>query len=209
MKKRHVCIFFTLVVLLCPFFANAHDIAPPAWRGQDQTLYALWDDWNIDYGTDPPTIHPDDYAYTPTGLQEPIIQGMAETDGDMAYFHFGVFSIWADNFDNFNPIKYARLQITVDTSGQTTTYDVATDPAGGVTFVDRVPINGTTLATDIWDFVIQPNPDEELFLITWDWSTYDQLYIDQIVLDTICIPVPGVFWLLSSGLIYFLLRRKK
>ena len=214
-KTRILCILWVAAALFCGQ-ALAHDAAPPPWRGQPNSLWAVWDvNWD-----GPLTYYPDAHQYNPDNpdMQPPYVTGFWESDfsGDTAWIHYGQLDIWADNFNNSNPVKYARLQITylADGGDSVTIFDIEAD-ANSTTYpgvlVDTIEVEPDVF-TQIWDFVMVPNPDQEWFHVTFDVnsSPIGQLHIDQIVLDTLCtVPVPGAFLLFASGLLGLIGFRKR
>ena len=112
------------------------------------------------------------------------------------------------NTDNTDPETYKIVQLQM-------TYSVTGGPYANLRFFANgglsdyiVPVSTVDLGNDwmssVWEFTIEPNPEYELISL----APYEcTMYIDEIVVDTICVPEPATLCLLAFG--GFMLRRKR
>lgn len=209
MKK--VLLLLSAVVLIGPA-ALADDLYTPDWRGEPTATYQHWSfdaQWpDYDY------IVPETYT-NPYG--EPYInatqweawydvyegrQGVAYVD------YYDYFEMYIPNHDMDWPDKFIYLQVTYHPSGLTPEPDVYL-PSGDqetVTLQDHQVLADGWI-WDLWYIHIWPNPDLEEIDFYGGPSGDPGLYIDQIVIDTICIPEPGSLGLLLLGGLAWLRRR--
>lgn len=193
--------------------AAADDLIPPPWeRG---TPGSTFQEWTFD---GPPAAG--DGYYLPEAVDnpfgDPVVYDPYYWDGDwLETFEgrTGVIHPWdwieihLPNDPTPRPTKEIYIQITYWADGEIPDPDVYV-PAGGdtITLLDSLDLEDGWWY-DRWHITIEPNPDfEEIDFWPLDGSTYD-MYIDQIVVDTICIPEPGALSLLALGGLVFLRRR--
>lgn len=201
MKKILLMLVLLLVTLVTIHSAFA-DMAPD-WRGDEQTLYAEWDEFASQWG-------PDAFTSNPGSLAEPMssaVYGGSISDGVVTLNTDSVFEILLDNYENENPIKYGRLQVTIwdDDDIDGTVWDRLNleilDIGSAVASISKTAaIQGEeNWVTLVYDFTIEPNPSRETLHIV---SGVDGLQIDSIVVDTLCtVPVPGSIWLMGTTLL--------
>ena len=60
--------------------------------------------------------------------------------------------------------------------------------------------------TEVYEWVLSPNPAWEEFFLGFEAAP---AYVDQVVIDTMCVPEPGVLSLLVVGGVALLRRRKR
>lgn len=128
--------------------------------------------------------------------------------GDVVQLHL-------DNYNCYNPVKYMYLQVTWWTDGFTGDQPLpevfdAYSSHGDVTWSDAVLTHEDDLGGgwmyNRWYIEMWPNPE-------WEWVNFyaannGDMYIDQIVVDTLCIPAPGALALLgAAGLVRARRRR--
>ncbi len=128
--------------------------------------------------------------------------------GGMGPVGFGLVNYAIDN-----PLKKIRLQITFTGQGVMDFY-VASGPPIPTLFpwpdepltkVDAVVAesyqhdDGWT--TSAYDLEIRPNPAWETISLDWGYASpqFNASWIDQVVIDTQCVPEPGTIGLLLSG----------
>ncbi|MGH7242414.1 MAG: hypothetical protein ACREJD_03230 [Phycisphaerales bacterium] len=193
--------------------AFADDLNPPPWRGQPDTTFQHWG-----FLPNSPSGAPDSGLNNPNGT--PI---MTPSDGGVFYDptfgdRIGVWGVTGGSLRFHIPndndpdaiAKFIWIQVTWQgqalpgISGVSSTDhdfslvgDPHTDPLGG-------GWNHTT-----WQFSLKECPEfEDVFLSNND-PTGAPLFIDQVVIDTICIvPAPGVGAIALAGLVVAGRRRR-
>jgi hypothetical protein len=171
------------------------------------------DSWNSNPGLSNP---PNAYAYNGTSLLSEF-QGrtnVIELTGDRQ------IDFWLPNFyqDPPNPYKEVQIQVTYfATSGsQYSSVDASAFPylaeVSEPVFINEY-YHGDGWYTDVWDLQIQPNPPSEFIYVNFTNGLLGQqplypAYLDQVVIDTICVPEPATICLLGLGALS-LIRRKK
>ena len=217
MIKRLVMLALVLG-LVAPVLAD--DLIPPPWdRYTPNTVYADWgfdapgnngvyvaeDFWQLSSFDDPyiDTYYGDAYW----------LDQFEGRDGVLNPWGSDVVQIHLDNYNCYNPVKYMYLQITWWTDGSQggrplpMVWD-AYSPHGDVTWSDAVATDEFELGDgwwySRWYIEMWPNPEWEWVNFIPDWS--ETMYIDQIVVDTLCIPAPGVLALLGVAA---LIRRRR
>jgi hypothetical protein len=204
MRSKHVL----AVLLLCGVTAApvlADDYNPPPWRGLPGTTYARWE-----FGTDNQYPPPDEWygpSYAPEMYVEPYGAGW------YPYYlgRYGVWllsgDIWVDipNYPDPNEDKYIWVQLTWSPweTGAVPMVEEILTPGGphlGTLIDQRDAPPDWTYSTFLID--LHPNPDFETVHIWGD------VYVDEVVIDTICIPEPGsLSLLLLAGCVASLRRR--
>jgi hypothetical protein len=212
-----LCVLSTASIVL------ADNIFPPSWRGLPGTLTAEWDSWEGSSFK----MYPDDWtsnpklSYTPNAYLWDGANFLSEFEGrDNVIELLGDRQIdfWLPNFDNQNPCKDVWIQVTyfATPSTQRSSIDVSVYPYSAE-ISEPVLINeyshGDGWFTDVWNLQIYPNPLSEFiyvnFFDTITGGPSYAAYIDQVVIDTYCIPEPATICLLSFGALSLIRRRKK
>jgi hypothetical protein len=186
--------------------ALADDLYPPPWRGLPGSTYQQWE-FSTNANPAAPT-----YVNNPYGTPSAMVLGnfpytrWKNTDyGHQGVWQFEDFMVFMlPNADIQNPVKYIWVQVTYSADGGADPMLFTIPPDVGVvqtvnkTQLDAYYWHGTYLLT------IEPNPvSEQLWLEPRDCT----IYVDQVVIDTICIPEPSVFALMALGGILSLRRR--
>ena len=207
-RKVTMWVVFGLVFAWSPF-VFADDVMPPVWRGEDRTVFAEWNFANVDWT-------PDSWSSNPGGLDTPVYR---LRDVPPSVFHESYASrenVWQINADyglgfwipNFSGGEYKTIQVQI-------TY-LADDEAGNVFPGVNIPLENPwwfgelsdsvahtdSWITDVYLVEIQPNPASEyVYLFAEDslGDPYYPAYIDQVVIDTICVPEPATLGLLLIG----------
>ena len=215
----------TLMVIVCVLFAGsfvlADDVFPPTWRGQDRTVYAHWDNWD----DDPASVAPDSFSTNPVLPDDPyaVLSGADVIPDDFMgrsgviemFEDFGV-EFWLPNYDA-NPTKQVQIQITYWLDNNNVQVIPGWYLPGGESVVYSTLAHYAShpdgWITEVWGLIIEPNPSEEWFsLFATDRDLGDPwypAYIDQVVIDTQCIPEPITLTLFMVGGLTLNLRRRR
>jgi len=218
----------TVVLLLVQSLALADDLFPPPWRGSQNTLTAEWDAWT----GFPGLMSPDSWQATPRGLTAPWAEATAETQLLSEYGGRGnvlmipdegttnveriIFQL--DNYDQSNRTKVVRMQFTwyegipsnaVNLSDLTVWTDAGGpfDPA--FTEVGHAYDFNTGWTVVAYEFTLAPNPGWERIQADLRPVAAGEAYLDQVVIDTFCVPEPATLSLLALGLAGLIAQRRR
>ena len=187
----------TLVVLLASVWASpvwADDANPPPWRGQPGTTYARWE-----FSTDNPNPAPDE-EYNPNGPSQtqvtpgPGMGWLPELDGRFGVWQLsGRIEIGIPNYPPAGPLKYIWVQLTWQgqSPGRPTVSETISGEIGRL--LDEQAASPWLHSTFVID--IEPNPQYEVV------SIEGPINVDEVVIDTICIPEPSSLAVFSVGLL--------
>lgn len=212
MKKQTMFTVLISILLIGTGFAD--DFNPPPWRGGPLSIEAQWD---FEGGII--SSYPPDYYMTVGGSHGEVLSGYwTHIDGTGAYVPdpdgagpkgggaaYTGFVIHLDNWIDVLPYKDIRLQLTgyMSTGGevpffQDPQFDITAVPLDGWMLMESgIEYNGIEDITRAWyDIRIWPNPDREDI---WFNTVPPGVIIDQVYVDTISIPEPTTFVLLSLG----------
>ena len=182
------------VVLLSPVASLADDYNPPPWRtsppGEGTTTFQMWefptislepDVANNNFGT--PTLDIADGLWADTDRGH---QGI--------WFLEGYLVLGIPNYPVENPYKEIWLQITfASLEGIVPEIDTLPEQAN-LEVIDHHQITGDAYYQATYKITIEPNPSyEEIYIQPRDCD----LYIDELVIDTICVPEPATIMLLG------------
>ncbi len=173
----------------------ADDADPPSWRG----LYnATYQEWDFNSSTNPLPAETVSNRYgTPL---------MTITDGTYLTEYQGRAGVWEyssggmafdlPNNPDLGPEKWIRIQVTYwDDPGSFNSPSIGSSPAGDGGLVDEIP-HLDNWKTVVVDFTLTPNPPSETILLGGNGAS---VYIDQVVIDTTCVPEPGMLMLLATA----------
>ncbi len=210
-------------ILTTTSLTTADDVIIPPWADQPGTVVAEWDSWT----GFPDLMSPDEwYSNPPYQLYPPyaIVDESAEllesyegrgnviklNGDDELKFHMTNFGdggedsykdIWIQvTYHPIDPNQYFWFAVTADIAGISDEF-----------FVDQVDRGGgwytVAVRCQIW-----PNPSyEEISLNFFDFSVDEPLYpayVDQVVINTRCIPEPATICLLGLGALSLIKRKK-
>lgn len=226
-KIRYV-LFFLL------FFSSASrsvfsSVWPPSWRGTDKTVYAEWDTWS---GRTLPSgdmiFDPDWTGFGAGEMKNISIQAIQEgsylgASAEVLSEYHGRQNVLKLNTDGLyvtvpnclaGEYTLVRFEITYDDTfaafaGLKLT---AMTDQGALPGYNNVPValqqiqrlRQDTWLTEVYEFVIDPSPEWEIFyLLFTHYPAYplwvDAPYIDSFSFDTICIPEPSGLLFLTAG----------
>ena len=216
--KKYLLLLVSFFFIFAAVPAQADDVLPPEWRGAPNSMWAEWDNWNVDGSADTWVTWDNNYYGLIPPYSSLIWEVMPEYEGRQDVVEVSghdELTFYMDNYDSPNPVKLVRVQITYFWFGpEPLGFDVWTELDGEDTFYPaelfEVCGHPDGWITAAYDFSIMPNPFEEW--IGLKFNGYPA-FIDQVVIDTVCVgsavPIPGAVWLLGSGLVGLVgLRRK-
>jgi hypothetical protein len=187
----------------------AADVAEPGWRGQSNTTLQAW---NFSTANNPGLITLDQNPYG-TPVAEVLVPNtktywMASNNG-----HEGVWRIYGDDYlllylpnnpqTSPNSYKDIWLQITYSAGSIDRKPQIQTLPAYASLEVVQSTVIDSLYYHDVFHIRLEPNPPEEWIAILPRDCT---VYIDEIVVDTICVPEPTTIFLLGFGAVVLLKR---
>ncbi len=201
MTKHYVLLGLAVVLfVVTAATAVADDLLPPDWRGGDNSTLQIWE-FLTDDNPASPTVD-----QNPFGTAQATIYGEWEFPNRDTFWvsddlgHEGVWyvggsmSLEIPNDPAVRPMKMIRMQITYDggyTTPEPQPWIVVEAPdgeeVGELELIQQISLD-ETYVHDTYDLVIEPNPSSE---VIWIQPRYSQVYIDQIVVDTICLPDPA------------------
>ncbi len=214
---KSICISIFLMMILTSMLCG-HDLAPPGWRGAECSTKQVWT-----FETNNPEVEPeiDENSYGPAiatvTLGDFSSGWLDETPGmgtQTGVWDLGISGSISLNIPNCSEaLEYKEVWL------QVTYYEDSLIPAPSIDVMgaDILPeetqileVEDTGLLGGVWKlhksvWRIYPNPGSEIVAVSSDSST--TAMIDQVVIDTICVPEPMSFGLLLLG--SFVLSIKK
>ena len=192
--KHHVA-----VILICSLAvagsALADDLNPPPWqRGMDGTTWAAWE-----FSTPDPKPMPD-AGYLPYGPPDTTVwTGVGQQWWDSWEGRQGVWPLSGAMemllFNRPEPLPYKDIQIQITWMPQVPRAEpVVTELMWGGTgeLIDEIPLS-SDWTHSTYMIHLEPNPDMETVWIE------GSIMVDEVVIDTICIPEPMTLSLLALG----------
>jgi len=203
--------------------ALADDWLPPPWRNEVSTTLQWWhfgDSRQLDIPPDEPGPLDEGPPYV-TGylpstkiieiFPDPTHPEWFETD-PLGSARQGIWALsgWidviVDNHNHPNDEKWIWVQVTwakIDPAGtaQPAFVNISPSPSEGPTFVDEY-VWCANWQTTVYEWKLDWNPPDELFRLQGD------IFVDQLVVDTWCLPEPATLSLLALGAMALIRRRK-
>lgn len=223
MKKIGLLVFMLAAVQAGLYAA----VALPEWIGADRTVHAEWFNW------DSFTVQGETY-FAPDSWNASDAASLSLADAPDAFVYEGTFSgghngrtnvivldgVGYESMDFFMPnylggdFKEIYVQITYQDLGYAPILGVdayINDESliSGITpayFQGREQLEGNWV-TDKFLFTVTPNCDYEYITLGFEVSSCP-IGVDNVVIDTICVPEPASMGLLALGTMFILKRRK-
>jgi len=212
---RKLTLILSVVMLAGP--ALADDVLPPNWRGEEGSTFQ---EWKFDTPQQDQIEPGNDVSQWLPGT---VVEHVEPDDQNPFYLEsaYGREGVWPlsgwmrfhiINFPPQNEYKIVRVQVTWHIGDDTYPDEpelLFFDPIPVEPIQDiQTPIYKKTWCQDDWytsvyEWTIMPNPTEEWFTIDGD------ILVDQVVVDTICVPEPATMGLMATGGLFALLRRRR
>jgi hypothetical protein len=224
---RHArLLMFVAASLATTTWAVADDVFAPSWRGDANSLTVAWETWGL-HQSGPqnppgylvqanPNVFTDPFSFS--AYYGANVDNVASAYGrnDVLYIHAlpGSFplSFALDNYDTGGERKDMVIQITFlpgENLGSPMDFNIGdiVSPPGSPPWI--LPINVDAIVsegmlhsdgwqTNSYKVTYTPNPDAEGIAI--EFGTYPA-YVDEVVIDTRCIPEPATLVFLGTGVI--------
>lgn len=195
-----VCLAVTLTI-------SSTASAVPDWRGNPGSTYQ---EWQFDSSNLEPAPNVVNNPYGDPLLRVTPHGGWISNPG--AWALSGEIDVMIPNANVYNPEKWIQIQLKwqpayndpflpdeplvgIAAIAPTMPYKIVLDPR-----TDTDAGGGWTLST--FDITIQPNP-------FWEWiALKGDILVDDLAIDTICIPEPATICLLGLGMLTLLRKRR-
>lgn len=207
-----LCVVTGLMLMLNSVWAE--DVHAPPWLRTDAGTTLQW--WEFSTDANPTDPEPG-YNNTAGGVPSVEITG-GFLEGTFWYDVFNGYSgVWGfeqemiatiPNFDELNPVKEIWVQLTYWADGIANLYAL---PEGQSSELVVMTLENSTALGGDWyqatySATLQPNPTFEEI---WVRPVNCTLYVDELVIDTICtVPEPATICLLGLGTLALLRRRR-
>ena len=201
---KRILLFFLIGVVAANCSAVLLDLNAPDWRDDEGTTYQEWD-----FLTDANPADPDTYL-NDYGVPSVVVAGeypitrwkLDDHEYDGVWVFDDYMKIDIPNVDVENPYKEILLQIVY--WAEELDMDVLPTPSS-VTLVDEQVLDGGYIYA-AYSIIIEPNPEMESIYIRPRSCT---IYVDSLIIDTICIPEPMTIGFLGLGGALLALKRRR
>ena len=204
--KKMLSLCTVIVLVLCSgVLADDLDLRPPDWRGHNDSTFELWNFSTSDL------MPPPDVVNNRFGL--PILR-VNPFDGQWmpdpgAWPLSGEIDVYIPNYPEIRPYKEIWIQLTWMPVDPNPNPFLPNAPVIGVTPFDTMQMTrgddidlGNGWTNSLFMVTLWPNPIEE-------WITIKgNIMVDQLVIDTICVPEPATVIILGIGGVLALKRKK-
>ena len=193
----------------------AEDVDPPDWRtsGMPGLTFEMWQFYTPDNPT-PPDFASNVYGGAlidiaggewTNGLPNPEIGGLPVSGWYFPFEDNGiVISIPNDPSDR--EYKIIRLQITSSKAPNSENTTITGNPPLTTNYMTHAAAyqhGGTPWHTYVYDYRIEPNPHSENIIVNFPADTI----VEEIVVDTWCLPEPSLILAFLTLQFYFFLRK--
>jgi len=214
MNTTRVSAIALLTILVPALCARADDFSLPPWqRGDAGTTFQAWsfstsakDNVTADAGFIKPEGAYDPYLY---------VNSSYSYNSSAGAWPLGELDIFVADFADTSPGTSKQIQIQLTWQGASNNYmppqpsvnvvpefngDPSAFPITDISWQNFEPVNGWNRS--LFVFIIEPNPTEEWITIKGD------IIVDQVIVDTICVPEPASLVLLFGGALMAFKKRK-
>lgn len=218
MKKWEKCLSVLTVLLVMSATVSATIVndSVPSWRGEENTTFQAW---GFDDASNPASVELSSVnIYGAPTLNIINVFGLTDwmpdytTSQGTAYgvwkLYAGQMEITIPNTDNTEPDTWKEILIQItyyDPGGVGGNIPLVFNPLPSAT-VERTGRDelDNGFFHDTYRIIIMPNPTSEDITIS---PIQCQLYVDEVIIDTACLPEPMTIAMLGLG--GLMLRRKK
>lgn len=209
----------TLIAVVVAGAAIADDLVPPPWRvpGQPLPPGATYQEWTWDRGAQNPNDGTADNYINPYGIPTvvhpapnppyPILPTFEGRVNVLCLDAGRTISFKIPNQEEPAPhYKEVWLQLTYFAPAGTPLPQPLPPPGGTGATIGHMPLPGSWMHSTFSLTYPDCPPFEIISIVN---GTNHPIYIDQVVIDTLCVPEPASFAALGIGAVALLRRRKK
>lgn len=231
MKRRLLAV---LCVVVLAGLAKA-SVMVPEWSGSERTVLAEFDTWTVyDYDANGDYYQPDTFAASDRDALDTSDTWGVTADAyldlsageylESFCYHDDIIRLDINNGLDFMLANYVGGEFK-EVWVEVTYYscqDVIPVPdvweAGADEYRTYAPtywdmeVTADGWVTEAFSFIITPNPSWEVFNLNFEtadsWDGYP-VYVDSVIIETICVPEPATMVMLALGGVVTAIRRRK